>query len=565
VAFAFARATAAALTSLAGLALALGVSALALALPARADEGWHSEQPPPPPGTSIGVPVPLGAVGDIEFWAPNRGLLTTAGNDGVPAGLWAYDGSGWNEISTVCGGHEGRIAWAGPDEWWTIADQPPGQIVTGLASQTWHRSLCHFLDGRVVASYAEPIGTPTSYLPLDAAACSGPDDCWFAGERLPGTTNVGAFHLHWDGQTLTAVPSLTTPQPELNDPPRSVASLAYYRGTLYESVQVQKDDVAPNESAEQPFLLHEITPGSSSPFQPLFTSQPIDYGGVPPWRLAALRLTSDGSQLWAIAGTAPGGGTAPKVVALRLGEAGFAPVALNDPQGVLGSAVIDGAAAEPGTDAAWVSYANSSDSGGASDPAQLVRIHADGTVEAPVTLPGAGETIARKGAAGPVACPATGQCWMATREGWLFHLGGSLAQDPDPVLHGLITYRPPDDSIPFVPPDALPVDDSGANLPPEAPPPYEEQAAPRTPSPARPLAFDVRRRMVHGTTLVLSFRLRARARVQLIARRGRRVVARTAPVTLKAGAHTLSLRLDPRHWPTKLDLQTSRIAAGLGR
>lgn len=535
-------------------------AALALPAAARADD-WHSEQPAPPPGTSIGVPVPLGAVGDIEFWAPNRGLLTTAGNDGVPAGVWAYDGTGWNEISTVCGGHDGRIAWAAANEWWTIADQPAGQVLPGGGSQGWHVSLCHFVDGQVVASYAEPIGTASSYLPLDAAACSGPSDCWFAGDRLPGTTNVGAFHLHWDGQALTAVPSLTTPQPELRDPPRSVESLAHHQGKLYESVQVQQDDVAPSESADQPFVLHEILPGSSSPFLPLFTDDPLDYGGgVQPWQLSALRLTSDGGQLWALGGAL--GGSAANVVALRLGADGsFGAVALDDPDGVLApGTAIDGAAADPGSDAAWVAYTPPADASGATTaPARLVRIHADGTVEAPVTLPAPDDALARKGSAGPIACPAPGQCWMATSEGWLFHLGGSLPQDGDPILHRLVTYRPPDDSTPFVPPTDPPIDDSGANPPPIVEPDDTgpAKAAPRP----KPLAYDVSRRMVHRTTLVLTFRLRARAHVQLVALRRNRVVARTARVTLKAGRHTLRLRLDPRRWPTKLDLRTSRVTA----
>ena len=89
-----------------------------------AASGWHSEQPV---AAGAGVPVPLGEVGDIEFWAPNRGALITGGNGGMPAGVYAYDGTGWYLYSTVCGGREGRIAWTGPDEFWTISDQRAGE------------------------------------------------------------------------------------------------------------------------------------------------------------------------------------------------------------------------------------------------------------------------------------------------------------------------------------------------------------------------------------------------------------------------------------------------------
>src|SRR6202034_3760679 len=107
-------------------------------------------------------PAALGDVGDISFWAPNRGLLIPAGNEFVPAGLYAYDGVSWHQLSTVCGGETGRIAWAGPDEFWTISDQRAGQILgTGFeASALLNVSLCHFVNGQVVASYAMPPQQP---------------------------------------------------------------------------------------------------------------------------------------------------------------------------------------------------------------------------------------------------------------------------------------------------------------------------------------------------------------------------------------------------------------------
>ena len=166
---------------------------------------WQLEQPPAPaPPYGIGGverPIGLGTIGDIKFWAPNRGVLITGGNPpAVPKGLWAYDGSSWHLLSNVCGSAAGRIAFAGPDEFWTISDpapnsQNPSQIGT---------TLCHFQNGKVVASYATPTGSADPYVQMYGAACNGPDDCWFAGAPADAPL-VGAFHLHWDGTTLTDV------------------------------------------------------------------------------------------------------------------------------------------------------------------------------------------------------------------------------------------------------------------------------------------------------------------------------------------------------------------------
>lgn len=523
--------------------LALAGAGLA-ASPAAAE--WHSEQPIAP---GIGVPTALGRVGDVKFQAPNRGMLITAGNGGVAAGLFAYDGSGWYRYSTVCGGHEGRIAWAGPDEFWTISDQPLGQE-TGKAPAE-HVSLCHFRDGQVVASYAEPIGQAGSYLPMNAAACSGPDDCWFAGDRLPGTTNVGAFHLRWDGTALTAVPSLADPQPQIVDPGRSVEGLAFSGGSLYESVAIDQFDTAPGESGSQPSFLHRIAPGAAELFQPLLTAKPVEYGGSDPTRLEAFRLSADNGGLWAIAGAtdAPA-----EVTALRLEGEDLEQVPLDDPSGALGPAIrVGGLGAEPGG-AAWVGFRGSGE--GAVPPARLARVQPDGSVEAPIALPGEGEGIGRKGPAGPIACPGEGQCWMATAQGWLFHLGSSPVPNSDPALHVLVSYRPPDNSLPSVPPISLPEDDSESEPP--APTPGEELEFVPTSLP-HPLYSKLRQRLIGKRLLEMTFVLRQKAHVRLVARRKGSVVAQTPRYTMDRGPRSVRLRLDPKRWPTKLDLQVHAV------
>jgi hypothetical protein len=536
--------------ALVGLVLGLtGTSATAAAAE------WSSEQPV---AAGIEAPVSIGQVGDIEFWAPNRGLLITAGNGGVPAGLYAYDGTGWYRYSTVCGGHEGRIAWAGPDEFWTISDQPVGQE-TGKAPPE-HISLCHFKDGQVVASFAERVGLPDSYLPLNAAACSGSDDCWFAGDALPGTTNVGAFHLHWDGTSLTALPSLTVPQPKVLDPGRSVEDLAFHEGDLYESVAIRDGDVAPEEPPSQPSFLHRILAGEAGPFEPLYTTEPLNYGGpgAEPDQLEAFRFAGDEEGLWAIAGAEASPAT---VTALRLGPKGFSQVPLDDPGGVLEAGDrLGGAAAEPGTSDAWIGFREPTDK--VTPPARLTRIHADGTVDPAILLPVEGGGIGHKGSAGPIACPAVGQCWMVTSEGWIFHLGPDLPQDTDPAMHVLISYRPPDDSLPSVPPISLPEDDSGSYLPPE------ETLVPGAFPPQRrrrPLVTRMRQRIVGKSVLQLRFFLHAKAHVQLLARRGGRVVAKTPRYTMAKGPRSVRLRLDPKRWPSSIDLEAHALKRRPGR
>lgn len=510
---------------------------------------WRSEQPV---AAGIGVPAALGQVGDIEFWAPNRGMLITPGRGGIAAGLYAYDGSGWYRYSTVCGGHEGRIAWAGPTDFWTISDQPLGQQTGKLPPR--HISLCHFKDGQVVASYAEPIGQPSSYLPMNAAACAGPDDCWFAGDRLPGTTNVGAFHLHWDGTSLSAVPSLSAPQPEIVDPGRSVEGLAFSGGSLYESVAIDQFDTAPGESGSQPSFLHRIAPGAAELFQPLLAAEPVEYGGSDPAQLEGFRLSADGSGLWAVAGAtdAPA-----QVTALRLEGESLAQVPLDDPSEALGPGTrVGGLGAEPGGDA-WVGFKGVGE--GASPPARLARVHRDGTVEQPIQLPGADEGIDRYGGAGPIACPADEQCWMATAQGWLFHLGPDLPQDADAALHAFVSYRPPDDSLPSVPPISLPVDDSGAEPPPSVEVEAEE-LAPET-LPRAPYS-KVKQQLIGKDLLEMTFVLHVRAHVRLIARRKGQVVAATPRYTMNKGPRSVRLRLDPKRWPTKLDLQVKPLKKG---
>lgn len=516
--------------------------------------GWHSQQP----AGALG-PTALGEIGDVACWQANRCVLTTKGNGGMPAGIYAWNGIEWHLYSTVCGGTEGKIAWAGPDEFWTISDQPAGQVIGGgSALQAFKVSLCHFKDGAVVASYAEPIGVGSSYKPMNAAVCNGPEECWFAGERLPGTGNIGAFHLYWNGLTLSAIPSLAQQQPQLHDPGRSIFGLAYHQGSLYEGVSVQTDDKAPGESASEPNLLHEVVPGTLPEFLGIPTNSPVSYGtGTTAADLQGFRLSDGGERLWAASGAKPGGSSQAQVTVLQLGSGGLDQLALDDPQAAFrGGDVVTGLAAEPGAEAAWVAYKHSNEIS-STFRARVAFVRADGTVEPPIALPLEGEQApAAVGPAGPVTCVAADQCWLATLNGWLFHLGQNLPVDTDPAMAGVISFRPADNSLPSVPPVFLPEDNSGAN---EEKKKEQAEIEPELLPKRKPALVSKLKQKLIGHTLELTFVLSEKAHVQLIARRAGKVVAKTARRTLSKGAHSLRVRLDPERWPTKLDLQAHPV------
>jgi hypothetical protein len=579
---------------------------------------WRLEPttaPSPPSGAAPApYPVPLGEVGEISFWAPNRGLLITGGTNSqggaVPGGLYAYDGVGWHELASECGGANGRIAWAGPDEFWTISDQRAGQITSleETNGELESLSLCHFQGDQIVGSYAMPLGEPGSYLQMDAAACLSPSDCWFAGEdgRSPDT---GAFHLHWSGSEVSA-----SYDPE----DHAVTGMASFDGKIYEGLAIGPEDTylpeeyaaGESESAppKHPAVIRTIAPaGHTQPCRGvlnvfcdefLFSGQtlPIYQEKSLPDALGGFDVASDGAplgaearlgaepvQLWAgadpLSRAAAGSGPGKLTILHGNAEGDWAQILPAKGSLGLGEALLQGSATDdftsqttqvgsaiapvPGTESAWLSLSGDGNS------AHVALLEANGTVAEEKELPEAGEAVGDRGQAGPIACPAREDCWMATSEGWLFHLngGGPLAPNTDPLFDGedgVIAYRPPDAGLPGVYPDGFAEDDSLANEPPA--PPVAPAAAVTSPKPpaakkAKPLVKDLKSRFLHHRMLVITFILTASAHVQLIARKQKRVVAKTRREALRAGAHRLSLSLDPARWPTKLSFEAEPIGA----
>jgi hypothetical protein len=531
-------------------ALTSAAVAAAMAVPAAGQSVWRLEQPPPPPGAPFSVP--LGPPGDLQFFAPNLGLLAVEGNATIPRGLFVYDGASWRQLSTVCGGPSDttRIAWAGPREFWTITHPSAPRVGSGT-------SLCHFRDGQVVASYSTPDQSPDPFRQMFAATCNGPSNCWFGGigSQDPTGARVGAFHLHWDGQSLRTV---------YNPQGRGVSDLEVHAGTVFESVLVGRrpDDRSAPDLAEpetpHPRLLHRIT-GEAFACEPF---APANTAGVPDQGTEMLALDSDGTQLWAVGGGAASGPDVPTAgnppaadppvrrppIAVRLEPAGWRELSLPSPLFGDTERFAD-VAAVPGSDSAWVAVQPFAERRATNVKAKLALVDADGSATV-VRLPLSG---AGRGSAARVACPAPGDCWLATQAGWLFHWsdGSRAPRNTDPAFSSVITFRPNEAAEQFIP-DRPPVDDSQLFAPP--PLEVEQQGAPPR---ARRLPPLIRRisSKVKGTLLVVRFTLVRRARVGLVARRRARVVARTRMRPMPPGRHGLRLRLDRRRWPTRLSFR----------
>jgi hypothetical protein len=572
------------------LALALGLAVGGAS--ARAETAaWHLATVLPPQQTGESTqeheartPIPLGKIGDIEFFAPNRGLLITEGvSKSIPAGIWTYNGREWRELATVCGATDGRIAWSGPDEFWTVSDGRPGQASNEREAPLADNTLCHFANGQVAGSYASLAFRADSYRAMHGAACIGPNDCWFGGEKLSeceaeAKGQPDAFQLHWNGSAVSEEPYPAE---------HAIEDLRRFGRFLYESVRLSHcDQLAPGESLSAPPDLHLITPiGTQPTFISLTPGMPKYGTGVRPYALDFPHLSSDEEALWGAANPVfnPPESAPSEVTVMRYdgGQwtqvigAGTDPAAGNPftqpgrPEAA--NETVSSIAAEPGGGDAWVAL-TSRENGllalehhGAA-PTMLARLAPDGEVSERQALPAAGEAVGLKGPADKIVCPAANDCWLTTTQGWLYHYSDAatsqLPENGDPAFAGLITFRPPDAGIPPVVPDAPPADTSGllgevpvtSSAPTEAPGTQSELRVPL------PLISQLHARLLHGTTLELRFHLAAEARVRLLAHRKKKLVASTPTRTFAAGTRSLRVRLNVKQWPTKIDLQTHALA-----
>ncbi|HEX8689415.1 MAG TPA: hypothetical protein VF729_04145 [Solirubrobacterales bacterium] len=526
---------------------------------ARAGEPiWRLEQPPPPQGAPF--KVPLGAPGDLQFWAPNRGLLTIEGNETIPRGIYSWNGQSWHQLATVCGGpgDTARIAWAGPTEFWVVSEPSLPRRGSGLA-------LCRFKDGQVVGSWSTRVDAADPFRQMTSATCAGPSECWFGGVGSQDALGerVGAFHLHWDGTDLETVYG---PQG------RGVSDMQFHAGELFESTLVGRSpenhlDPVDLAASEEPFprLLHRVVAGAF--FNDSFEPAPL--AGLPADGSELLALDSDGADLWAVGGGAASSSGPPLDEADPRHDGGVVerpPLAARLVTGSFQELVLSGAsfgptdrlgdvAAIPGSGDAFATVVPFGERRSINTKATVARIAADGTT-ATTRLPVAGSG---RGSAAHVDCPAANECWLVTWAGWLFHYsdGTPLPLDTEPAFQGTIEFRPNESAEQFVP-DRPPVDDSQLFAPPEL-----EQDPTAAPQPVRvrrlpPLLKKVRSRL-RGSVLLVSFTVTRRARVRLIAKRGGQTVASTPTRVFEPGRRSLALRLSRDRYPTRLAFEASEV------
>jgi hypothetical protein len=541
-------------TSLSGLAatIALSIIAIGLSVPgsAHAEASWRLEQPPPPAGAAF--KVPLGKPDDMEFFAPNEGLLSVEGNAVVSPGLFFWNGRGWHQLSTVCGGsgEVSRIAWAGPAEFWTITEPSVPRVGAGLG-------LCHFKDGVVVGSYSTPLQSADPFRPMDASACNGPDDCWFAGigSEDPSGQRIGAFHLHWDGTSLTS-----SYQPQ----GRGVSGLAFFDGSFYESTFVGAQAGGSTDPVKLgapeplgPILIHRFSGGRFADVN----FQPFPYPGVPAEGVELLSAKADGTDLWFSGGGAASGPAAPHdgsvtspPVAVRYSEPFFQQAPIDISKFGSEDRFVD-IAPVPGTHSAWVADQPYSQRGSSTAKATVALLGANGeTLVNTLPVSGAG-----RGSAQLVAGTGSEEAWLATSAGWLFHYtnGALLPENTDPNWAGTITQRPDESVAQFVA-DTPPPDDSQLLAPPPVVIEQKTSAGPQTSEIIPALLWDIKVSR-HGLTVTVSFELTRLASVQLVAKRHGKAIARTAKERLKAGRHALKLSFSAKLWPTGLSFKTKEL------
>jgi hypothetical protein len=359
---------------------------------------------------------------------------------------------------------------------------------------------------------------------------------------------------------------------------------------LFESVQLAKGDkLSEEEPLGEPSLLHLITPiGQQPTFLSLTPGVPMYNETEKPTSLGFLHLGADDSALWGAANpVSPAKLESAEVTVVRDTNKGvwsqlIGPTSEPQPGGnpftkfpqpktraeENANQEIASIAPDHSGEGAWLAISSPENASlGRGALAMLAHLSSSGAVSERQTLPSAAEIeqgLGPKGAASKIACPAPGDCWLATSAGWLFHLsdGKQLPRAAifDQAFPGLITVRPLDGGVPQVQPDAPPIDDSGlrGEIAAALTPPAEELATTQTAVPL-PLLTHVRTRLLRRTTLELSFHLAARAQIRLVARRRHRVVARTPMRTFEPGDRKLLLLLNIHSWPTKLDLQTHAL------
>jgi len=184
------------------------------------------------------------------------------------------------------------------------------------------------------------------------------------------------------------------------------------------------------------------------------------------------------------------------------------------------------------------------------------------------THPGFTAPADREDGVTAVVANAANDAWAATGEGGLTAAAGQSGYDEPPQLYRLSNDRPPEapegndnESRPLPEPEPPTYVIEPPPPEPSAPPPVTVSQARRVTLPAA--VYDVKARLhttkIHGRTylsLYLTFKLRRPVTVGAQALRNGRVVSAARPRRFSGRAGLLILKLDPKHWPTKVHFIT---------
>ncbi|MBJ7457956.1 MAG: hypothetical protein JHD02_02080 [Thermoleophilaceae bacterium] len=550
-----------------GCLLAACLLASVAASTAAAASSWRAY---PLPRTSA-FEQPLGQPTSLSCWSANACVLLTIDNSYFTNGVFAFTGdtttavSGWKQYATVCGQGDasagiGRVAWAGPNEFWTLTTPSSPWNTSGYAG----RGLCRFSGGQIVGSYSTVRGqidtSSDPYQPMEAAACKSASECWFGGiaAALPDGTSPGTFHLRWDGSNLRSVYAPAK---------RGASDIEAFDGGFAESVYAgpdsrrESDPTLIDVPGYSPIQL--IEPGADSALGFSNGDLEPDAPGFLPEATEVLALdaglpSAPGSILWAVGGGAASGPQKDQEIDGGLADdspADTGPFAayreagasnswqqINSPSNPdsINTRFVD-VAAIPGSDEAIAAIAPGNSPQLSPAPSEIAKLDASaGTV--------AIETIGNFGSVQRVECVNAEQCWAATAEGWLLRYSDTaspVAGNGDPAFAAQVLSRPnevieqaladssTDDSLLFAP---APVTEAEEPAPPK-----------RLKAAVRKVTTKLR-----GTRLIFSFKTIRKVRVTILAKRRGRVVAKSRSGLLRPGKHKMVLRLNPKRWPTKI-------------
>jgi len=509
-------------------------------------------------------------VESMAFRSWNRGLALVSGNYAV----WTYNGSFWEPNASfpgqsTCQGN--TILWAGKLDYWVIGVSDRESNWTALCrydgvDQTWESLPIPPSALAVVPNNADGTKYPGS---ITAGVCLAWNNCWFFGSY--------GVELHWDGTSLTGEPAGLGVSPWLETDYQAAGSATDAGGQTVALAVGDATTGAPG--ATQPPPLATQPNGADGPTVSAFAGEGFDYTSLDPagTTRVAVALGSNGDG-W-ITGesqteTTPGSGTVatPELTAvsgagdtLDCPNASGTPVALRLLWSGGALAVLpDGDALAGGTLETQPSQPVLVDVPCSGTPTLTEFVGPDPTAADPATAP---DVPADEGASvTSVSASAANDAWAATGVGHVQIPNSDLLDTQPPHL-----YQYTDGQAPAAPAgddnETRPVTETSEPTLFTSPPPVIVTTRPAATVVKKPGKHKVKTEHLlasvyafrfsrptaagHGLyKLVLTFKLRRPARLDVEALRGKQVIASTGMRRFHSRSGRLVFLLNPKRWPT---------------